>query len=184
MSAFNRREFLADVGRGMFVAGLGPALALDLGLAPAALANDEPAPLAFGKLEPLVALLQETPPGKLLPALVEKLNQGTDLRTLTAAATFANARTFGGEDYFGFHTFMALAPAYQMAAELPADRMALPLLKVLYRNSFYTQKVGGASHQTLAPLSPASPAKDTDFDGVHNAVNRGDRAAAERELAA
>src|SRR5215207_9272644 len=116
-----RRDFLADVGRGMLVAGLGAPLAFDLGLAPA-LAGDEPAALAFGDLEPLVALLQETPKDKLLPVVVEKLNHGTDLKRLTAAAAFANARTFGGENYFGFHTFMALAPAFGMAADMPAGQ--------------------------------------------------------------
>ncbi len=39
MSRYHRREFLADVGRGMLVAGVGSALAQDLGLAPAALAG-------------------------------------------------------------------------------------------------------------------------------------------------
>ena len=40
MSRYRRREFLADVGRGMLVASVGSALAQDLGLAPAALADD------------------------------------------------------------------------------------------------------------------------------------------------
>lgn len=31
----NRREFLANVGQGMLIASVGPALASDLGLAPA-----------------------------------------------------------------------------------------------------------------------------------------------------
>ncbi len=39
MSRYRRREFLADVGRGMLVASVGSALAQDLGLAPAALAD-------------------------------------------------------------------------------------------------------------------------------------------------
>ena len=34
----SRREFLADVGRGMLLASVGPALAADLGLALSALA--------------------------------------------------------------------------------------------------------------------------------------------------
>ncbi|MFO0922727.1 MAG: hypothetical protein U0905_09600 [Pirellulales bacterium] len=34
---------------------------------------------------------------------------GTILKTLVAAGALANARTFGGQDYIGFHTFMALA---------------------------------------------------------------------------
>ena len=38
-SRYDRREFLADVGRGMLVASVGPALALDMGLASAAMAG-------------------------------------------------------------------------------------------------------------------------------------------------
>lgn len=181
MEPFTRRSFLADVGRGMLSAGLGAGLALELDLAPAR-AGDEPPPLHFGDLEPLVALLQETPPEKLLPQVVAKLNAGTDLKTLTAAAVFANARTFGGENYYGFHVFMALAPAYQMAAELPAARAALPVLKVLYRNAHYLQEVGGRVHEVLhAGVVPASTVPP---DALRKAVNAGDRATAERLLAA
>ena len=116
-----RREFLADVGRGMIVASIGGAIASELGLAPAfALdAPDASKALDFGELEPLVALMQETPVNRLLPTLTGKLKSGADLRRLVAAAALANARTFGGEDYVGFHTLMALYPAFQMARELP-----------------------------------------------------------------
>src|SRR5689334_18007432 len=85
-----RREFLADVGRGMLVASVGPAVATDLGLSPAF--ADAPDTLSFGKLEPLAAFLQDTPLDRLQPALVEKLKDGTDLRTLVAAGALANAR--------------------------------------------------------------------------------------------
>ena len=51
MTDRNRREFLADVGRGMLLASLGPAVAADLGLADAAAADGE-GKLTFGKLEP------------------------------------------------------------------------------------------------------------------------------------
>jgi hypothetical protein len=176
----SRRDFLADVGKGMIATGLGTGLAAELGLCPP-LAAEEPKALAFGDLEPLVALLQETPKDKLLPLVVDKLNTGCDLKRLTAAAALANARTFGGENYFGFHTFMALVPAYQMANELPRAEQALPLLKVLYRNAHYTQEAGGCKCETLKPVSPAESATPED---VHKAVNAGDRAAAERALAA
>lgn len=176
----SRRDFLADVGRGMIAAGLGTGLATELGLCPA-LAGDEPKDLAFGALEPLVALLQETPKEKLLPVLVEKLAAGTDLKRLTAAAAFANARTFGGEDYFGFHTFMALAPAFEMATELPRERQPLPLMKVLYRNALYTQQAGGRKNEVLKPIAATDGATP---ETVHKAVNAGDRSAAERALAA
>src|ERR1035438_2985821 len=105
-----RREFLADVGRGMLVATVGCGMARELCLAPA-FAADAPDTLNFCPLEPLVRFMQETPANKLLPGLADKLKSGTDLRQLVAAAALANARTFGGEDYVGFHTMMALAPS-------------------------------------------------------------------------
>ena len=72
----NRREFLADVGRGMLVASVGPALAADLGLAPPFADDDGRHASTFGELEPLVALMQETPADRLVPELVEKLQDG------------------------------------------------------------------------------------------------------------
>jgi hypothetical protein len=127
-----RRRFLADVGQGMLIAGVGYTAAMDLGLTTVR-AEDKPEALTFGTLEPLVQFLQETPADRLLPAVVERLRSGTGLRQWVAAAALANARTFGGEDYVGFHTMMALAPAYHMAAELPEAQQPLPILKVYYR---------------------------------------------------
>ncbi len=62
----DRREFLADVGRGMLIASVGSALAADMGLGSARAAEDATA-LSFGKLEALVSLMQETPADKVLP---------------------------------------------------------------------------------------------------------------------
>src|SRR5258708_35568923 len=98
-----RREFLGDVGRGMLLAGLGTTLAGDLGLAYVR-GDEAAATLSFGELEPLVALMQDTPPAKLTAILVDKLKSGTSLRTLVAAGALANARTFGGPDSVGFPT--------------------------------------------------------------------------------
>src|SRR4051794_10965416 len=99
----SRREFLTEVGQGMFLASVGSTLALDLGLCPQSFANEGPARLNFGKLEPMVSLMQETAPAKLQPMLIEKLRAGMQLSELVSAAALANARTFGGEDYVGFH---------------------------------------------------------------------------------
>jgi hypothetical protein len=142
----------------MLVSTLGVAMAAELGISPA-LAEDDAERLSFGKMEPLVALLQETPTDKLLPILVDHLGHGTSLRDLVSATALANARTFGGSHYDGFHSFMALAPAYHMASELPKERQPLPLLKVLYRNSVYIQSVGGGKDERLHPVT-ATPASD------------------------
>src|SRR5438552_4127815 len=152
-TSHTRREFLAEVSRGMLVATVGFEVASELGLASSP--GDE-VPLSFGLLEPLVCLMQETPVNRLLPTLVERLRAGTELRRLVAAAALANARTFGGEDYVGFHTMMALAPALHMAQELPAELQPLPVFKVLYRNTNRIQERGGRKEEVLHPVKPAA----------------------------
>jgi hypothetical protein len=147
-----RREFLADVGRGMLVASIGYETATELGVA--APLNAEEMPLTFGSLEPLVCLMQETPVDRLLPLLVEQSKGNHNLRRLVAAAALANARTFGGEDYVGFHTMMALAPALHMADELPSTLQPLPVFKVLYRNTNRIQERGGRKEELLHVVKP------------------------------
>ena len=145
-----RRGFLADVGRGTLVATVGSSTAIDLGLADAAAADTpEPERLTFGELEGLVALMQETPADRIVPAVIAELKRGTEPQRLVTAAALANARTFGGEDYVGFHTMMALAPAFHMSRELPEARRPLPIVKVLYRNTSRIQESGGRSHEVL-----------------------------------
>ncbi len=184
MNERNRRAFLADVGRGMLLAGVGPALAADLGLAPAWAAEGS-ARLSFGDREPLVSLLQQTPASKLLPLVVQKLRSGTDLTTLVAAASLANARTFGGEDYDGYHAFMALAPSLQMSRELPEERRPLPVLKVLYRNTNRIQQFGGGQHEVLHPIAAEPlPTDRPAAEVLRDAVRHEDVQGAERVFAA
>ncbi|MBY0524567.1 MAG: hypothetical protein K2R98_14280 [Gemmataceae bacterium] len=180
-----RREFLADVGRGMLIATVGPAVASDLGLA-RVVADEEGKRLTFGNLEPLVSLMQETPAVKLLPALVEKIRTGTELRTLTAAGALANARQLGGQDYTGFHTFMALSPAFEMSREMPEDRRALPVLKVLYRNAEIIQTHGGGvGREHLKPVKPiALPENRAGSEVLREAVFARDMNKAEGVFAA
>ncbi len=178
-----RREFLTEVGRGMLVAAVGYEVASDLGLA-SALVGETAEALSFGSLEPLVCSMQETPANRLLPLLVSQLHSGTDLRTLTAAAALANARTFGGEDYVGFHTMMALAPALHMAQELPAELQPLPVFKVLYRNTNRIQERGGRKDEVLHPVKPAAaPGAGSGGEQLREAVRRKEVDEAERTFA-
>jgi hypothetical protein len=168
----------------MLVASVGAAVAADLGLTPAT-AADGPETLSFGPMEPLVALMQETPIDKLLPRLVEKMRAGTDLRTLVAAGALANARTFGGHDYTGYHALMALTPAYQMAQELSRGLQPLPVFKVLYRNSNRIQQSGGRTKEALHPVQPHEPAEGlAGGEALRQATRRADLAAAEATFAA
>jgi hypothetical protein len=181
----SRRDFMADVGKGVLVASMGATLAADLGLAAAAEgAAEAPNALAFGAIEPLVDLMQETPVDRLLPILVEKLKSGTELRTLLAAAALANARTFGGEDYVGFHTMMALAPAWHMSCELPDAQKPLPVFKVLYRNTKRIGEHGGRNGEVLHPVEPATLSATDTPESLRDAVRRKDGQGAERLFAA
>lgn len=179
-----RREFLADVGKGMIVVSVGSALAAEIGLGDAR-AEDAPGRLEFGPQEPLVRLMQDTPVDKLLPKLVSQMKDGTSLKQLVAAAALANARTFGGEDYVGFHTMMALAPAFHMAGELPTDMQPLPVFKVLYRNTNRIQEHGGRASEVMSAVhamdvTDARPAGEL----IRDAVRANDKQKAERTFAA
>lgn len=169
-----RRELFADVGRGMIAAGLGYSLASDLGF-PTAWAAEDSARLTFGDLEPLVTFLQETPPEKLNTKVVEKIKAGTELKQLIAAAALTNARAFGGEDYVGFHTLMALTPAFLMAEqETDPAKKPLAVLKVLHRNATRLKEFGNTK-ETLKAVAPGKlesgrPAGEQLRDAVRKAA--------------
>ncbi len=180
----SRREFLANVGRGMLISAVGFGTASDLGLA-TAFADEVPESLDFGSLEPLVRLMQETPANKLLPSLADQLKAGTTLQNLVAAGALANARTFGGEDYVGFHTIMALAPSLHMARELRENLQPLPVFKVLYRNTNRIQERGGRKDEILHPVKPATLTEGrAGGELLRDAVHRKDANEAERTFAA
>jgi hypothetical protein len=109
------------------------------------------------------------------------LHDGAELKDLVAAAALANARSFGGQDYTGYHTLMALAPAYHMSKELPADRAPLAVFKVLYRNSTRIQEKGGAKNEVLHPVR-ANGSLPTGA-AVRDTVRTKDMDAAERAFA-
>jgi hypothetical protein len=184
MNVQTRRDFLRQVRSGVITAAVGSALAGNMGFS-RAFALGEEGRLTFGALEPLVSLMQETPLERLLPALVDQLKGGTELRQLVAAAALANARTFGGEDYIGFHTMMALSPARHLAEELPSELQPLPVFKVLYRNSARIQAFGGRSREVLHPVTPEAPSEgQAAGEALRDLVRRKDENGAERMFAA
>lgn len=179
----SRRHFLADIARGTLFATVGSTLAADLQLVPKAFAADIENSLTFGDAEPLVCSLQETPIQRLQPMLIEKIRSGLPLKSLVAAAALANARTFGGEDYIGFHTFMALAPALKMTSFMPTGAEALPVLKVLYRNSNRIQDFGGRSSEVLHHVPEQSAAAIGSTDSLATVIRSRDTVRAEQTLA-
>ena len=113
MSQSHRREFLQEVGGGMLAALLGSGLAAELGLA----SDDtkEGQAKSSARLARLSQIIQQTSTKDLLPALHTELKNGVSLKELIAAGALANARAFGGQDYNGFHSFMALCPSYAVS---------------------------------------------------------------------
>lgn len=184
MNRTNRRLFLSDVGCGMLAAGLGTALANDLGFS-VAFANEGSDAIPLGDYTSLVELMRSTPAEKLQPILAEKVLKGeVDLKTLIGAGALANAVAFGGCDYVGFHTAMAMLPALEMSRMLGDRRQPLPILKVLYRNSQQIQSVGGASTTTLEAIQAAEHASEGDVGvQLRDACRQADAARGERLLA-
>jgi hypothetical protein len=142
---------------------VGSGLAAELGLA--AEDNEDGGAKTPARLARLSQIIQQTPTKDLLAALVRQLNDGTPLRELIAAGALANARAFGGQDYNGYHSFMALCPSYAMAMALPEKERPLPILKVLYRTSTHIHGAHCAQEDHLAKIDPiklddkASPAE-------------------------
>src|SRR5947209_5960801 len=149
----HRREFLQEVSGGMLAVLVGPSLAAELGLA----ADDDKDDRAKtpARLAQLSHLIQQTPTEALLPALHAELKSGVTLKELIAAGALANARAFGGQDYNGYHSFMALCPSYAMAKALPEAESALPVLKVLYRTSTHIHGARCADADHLVQVEPA-----------------------------
>jgi hypothetical protein len=178
----SRRDFLQDVGRGALLATLGPVLVSDLGLG--ACRADEPAHrLVFGDLEPLVAMIQETPIERFVPKVVDQIKRGTPASKLVAAAGLANARALGGQDYVGFHALMTLAPAYAMAGPQPTGPQLLPILKVLYRTAKQIQDQSRHG-DVLQPIEPGSQAVGpSDGEHLRSLIRQAKMAEAEQAFA-
>jgi hypothetical protein len=149
----HRREFLQEVGGGMLAVVVGSSLAAELGLAAEDRKDDK------AKTPPNLArlseLIQQTPTKDLLGALGKQLKNGTSLKELIAAGALANARAFGGQDYNGYHSFMALCPSYAMAMALPEKERPLPILKVLYRTSTHIHGARCTKEDHLTRIEPA-----------------------------
>jgi hypothetical protein len=153
VSQQHRREFLQEVGGGMLAVLVGPGLAAELGVAAEDSKDDRvKTPAGIARLSQII---QQTPTKDLLPALGKQLKKGTSLKELIAAGALANARAFGGQDYNGYHSFMALCPSYAMALALPEKERPLPILKVLYRTSTHIHGARCTKADHLDKVEPA-----------------------------
>jgi hypothetical protein len=161
---------------------VGSGLAAELGLA--AEDNKEGKAKTPTDLARLSQLIQQTPTKDLLPALHTELKNGASLKALIAAGALANARAFGGQDYNGYHSFMALCPSYAMATALPEKERPLPILKVLYRTSTHIHGAHCANEDHLARVEPVKlDAKASPGEQMREATRARKLAQAERIFA-
>ena len=181
MDGMSRRAFLGALGSGMLAGAVGLSLAEDLGMR--GLGQSEGEPIDFGKLEPLVAMMQDVEADSLLPMLGVELDKGASLSTLVAAGALANARAFGGQDYVGYHCYMALLPSLAMARRLPKDEAALPVLKVLHRNTARIQQQGGRKKEVLRTVKTPETSDPKAAAAMLTAGRTGDFPGAETALA-
>jgi hypothetical protein len=80
---------------------------------------------------------------------------------------------------------MALAPAHDMARELPDAQRPLPVLKVLYRNTNRMQEKGGRKGEVLHPVPATDLRKDEMTpDTLRQTTRKADMNEAERRFAA
>ena len=79
--------------------------------------------------------MQETPADKLLPLLVEKLKDGTDLRRSSRPPPWPTPAPSAARITTATTPSWPWCRPLQMAQELPEEQQALPVLKVLYRNT-------------------------------------------------
>jgi hypothetical protein len=183
VSQSHRREFLQEVGGGMLAVLVGSRLAAELGLA-AEDNRDDKAKTATDLVR-LSQLIQQTPTQDLLPALGKQLKNGTSLKELIAAGALANARAFGGQDYNGYHSFMALCPSHAMAMALPENERPLPILKVLYRTSTHIHGAKCTQEDHLGKVEPIKlDAKTSPAEQMREAARARKLAQAEQIFAA
>ncbi|MFT7484847.1 MAG: hypothetical protein ACI9F9_000692 [Candidatus Paceibacteria bacterium] len=165
----------------MCLTTLGIGLSTELGFAASAfggpgLGGD---PLGLGAHRRLADLLTQTPIGTLQQKIMQEIDGGTSTSQLIAAGALANARAFGGEDYDGYHAFMALMPAFQISQSMVGRAAALPVMKVLYRNTARMQTLGTDTNPCLTAHPGEAPALKNDSHAIVANVRKRDKGAAE-----
>ena len=184
MAQRTRRELFSDVGRGMIAAAVGTSL----GLRPRASLfrpSMTEATLPSATSNRSSRSCRRRPPAKLLPMVVDKLKNGTELRT------FVGRRGAGQRPHLRRRGLRRLphpdGPRPGLphgAASCPSERRPLPVLKVLYRNTNRIQEArrpqprGAAPGRSRARCRPGTPGGEA----LRDAVRSKDMDAAERDL--
>lgn len=182
MCSMRRREFLSEAGLGALAACLGPALLSDLGIGQCQ-AAESAGRIDLGQFERLAGIMEDTPLDQLMTVLAGEVRSGTTAAQLVAAGALANARSLGGQDYIGYHTLMALAPAYAIAGTNPRGSDFVPIFKVLHRNTKQIQESAPDDDAMHAMAPPDASGTPLDAEGLRGVIRSADMDAAERGFA-
>ena len=183
-----RRRFLKTAGAGALL-GLG-----DLGflgrLRPVSAdeAKLDPAVVRFRpEIEPLVALLEETPRGRLLEEVAARINRGTSYQEVLAALLLAGVRNIQPRPSVGFkfHAVLVVNSAHLASLASPDSDRWLPIFWALDHFKDSQARDDREGHWTMGPVDesavpPARKAREAFVD----AMERWDEGAADAAVVA
>lgn len=180
----SRRRLLGHGCRGALLAGIGSGLGTTAwsGGGPVGAWLEQDQGIDFGRHRDRVEFLLSASPSGMLDHVVEGLRKGETREDWAAASALANAVTFGGEDYDGYHVAMALIPSLRMSSRLGGTDAKLALLKVMHRNARRMQKVGAPGKRALRGVPKAAAGSEDTAMRLVAAVRAVDLEAAEAEF--
>lgn len=127
----SRRGFLAGGTSAGLLSGLGDLSFLSK-LDPVSAADSTPSPAAVKfqpEIEPLVRLLEETPRGRVLEEVADRLRKGTTYREVVTAVQLAGVRNVQPRPSVGFkfHAVLVVNSAHLAAQSSPESDRWLPI---------------------------------------------------------
>jgi hypothetical protein len=134
-----------------------------------------PEKVRFGPdIEPLVRLIEETPRGRCVPALIDQLRQGLPYRRFLAGIFFAGIRRLNSN-----HDVYKIQPVHQVSMEVRPEERLLPLFWAL---DGFKQRQEDFPNPPLTELKGPWPAPEKAAAELAGAFERADLDGSERAL--
>ncbi len=140
----------------------------------------------FGpEIEPLVRLIEETPRGRLLETLADRLNGGLSYRAFLASLFLAGIRNVSPQPPgFKFHCVFVLHSAHQLGLDAPYRERLLPLMWAAdYFKQSQERDVEEGDFR-LRPVKGPLPSAGQAWDEFRAAMDSWDEDRADRAIAA
>jgi hypothetical protein len=187
MSTFTRRGFLwtsaagaaASCGDLSFLGGLSPVSAAEAKL-------ETRAVQLRPEIEPLVKILEDTPRGRVLEAVAEKIRNGTSYREVLAALLLAGVRNVQPRPSVGFkfHAVLVVNSAHLASLSSPDSDRWLPIFWAI--DEFKSSQAGDVKegNWTMGPVDESAvPPSHKARDAFIAAMDKWDESAADASIA-